>query len=546
MKPDMTCEQCRSLLPDYAADRLNGDPADPSDPGIAVERHVTECPACQTELEEWRALAVAARRPVEPPPLPLAVSQAQLLARLGGLAGDMRPMHGALATRSVTLQPTPLPRENVAPMAIRDRSKTPPARAGARVWRLLVAAAAVLLLSAAFAQLLAPGPAGPRPTSATATAAPVALTWQSGTTPQPLPGQNKSPQVDVAPGDGDVAYACNFAPSTAGAHPTVWVTHDRAATWARVADIPLARGDIRSCDLVIDRNSSTVAVALVIGDGGVSHANWFATFDGGASWQQLAPPADGMMGEFASWHGRIYASIWGTDYLRLEVSIDQMHTWQRVDAPLEAQGFFSFLFLLAQSDGELAVWAQREAGAQREADGEIFLSHDGGASWTPLRSSMGHLKVHAKFAGVAPTPGHPWRFCGSHLEEGVSRAPLALDCTLDGGVTWREYAGVDVKFDNHGKGTETFLDILQDGSLVGAVQTASQGPGGMPPTSADSLVLYRIPPNGHAWQKIDQLQFAGILGAPTPHGDVLWLVRYPYPGADQNARLQISTARFPA
>jgi hypothetical protein len=62
MMPDFACARCRAELPEYAAGTL------PKDARQRVERHLTTCSRCRSELEAWHVLRAAVRKTTTPPP----------------------------------------------------------------------------------------------------------------------------------------------------------------------------------------------------------------------------------------------------------------------------------------------------------------------------------------------------------------------------------------------------------------------------------------------------------------------------------------------
>src|SRR5579859_4664991 len=178
-------------------------------------------------------------------------------------------------------------------------------------WRFLGRATAALMLAALLtgcaqsASVATPRTAIPSaaPTTApTPTPLPaVPLTWRKAT----LPANAAGALYSVAPSDGATAYAC-AAPAIEGStgpveQPRVWLTHDFAANWTRIANIPADHVN-NQCAIEIDQLNPAIAVAILTwmpnGAGGgpsITDTTNYVTFNSGTSWRKLTDTHPFMM-----------------------------------------------------------------------------------------------------------------------------------------------------------------------------------------------------------------------------------------------------------
>lgn len=139
MTPEMTCSACRELLPWQLAGTLAPGERAP------VERHLTDCPACQREADLWRAVAAALAD--DERAIPSDHSDGDAEAGWQALAHRLEP-RGPLV---VTKQRQPIHLEDGNATGVR-RAATP-ARPGPRWSRPTLAAPAAVILVALIAAL---------------------------------------------------------------------------------------------------------------------------------------------------------------------------------------------------------------------------------------------------------------------------------------------------------------------------------------------------------------------------------------------------------
>lgn len=147
MRPELTCAQCRELIPRYRAGQL------PDAQRDAVARHVAGCDECRRELAFWSAVgdALAASDASQPIPVDQARVwsgvRAALASQRGGLAHQNRERGNRTNTQTPTPPTTPPP-SRVAGM--------PPAPSRRRPIAAAFAFALIVVLSVALFGVVAP------------------------------------------------------------------------------------------------------------------------------------------------------------------------------------------------------------------------------------------------------------------------------------------------------------------------------------------------------------------------------------------------------
>ena len=134
----------------------------------------------------------------------------------------------------------------------------------------------------------------------------------------PIPGQSYPNSLFVAPNDGNSAYFCAYpASSTAGAG--VWVTHDRARHWTRLASLPAVPQKLTRCRIVPDSVDPAIVSAVVswtplkeLGAPPYVQVSNFVTIDSGKYWQPFSGPEPFAVDWTATYHGTAMA-ILGAD-----------------------------------------------------------------------------------------------------------------------------------------------------------------------------------------------------------------------------------------
>ena len=136
------------------------------------------------------------------------------------------------------------------------------------------------------------------------------LAWHAGITPGGGIVTDPGGVVTVAPGDGDIAYMCI---ANGGARVAIWVTHDRAAHWTHVGDIPVATGTNRCYPTVDGLQPNTMVVAVIaanlVATPPLRYYTSYATLDGGSTWRKLVGPQPYFVSQVSTLAGVIYGYL---------------------------------------------------------------------------------------------------------------------------------------------------------------------------------------------------------------------------------------------
>lgn len=399
---------------------------------------------------------------------------------------------------------------------------------GGRLWRRgvggLSALAAALLLVTGFAQLF----------RMTATHTPVAGTpqasmvvaWHAATFPAgfvvPAPANQSlaTRSLDVAPGDGNTAYACMAPAQGQRTQPVIWVTHDRTAHWAERARVPVV-GKATNCLITVDLVDPAVAVVDVLEANAAD--DLFITFDGAATWQSLAGTGLTELARTATLGGYTYALARGQWFsgamaqTRLVVTADRFAHVRTIDSAIAGQAGTDTYWINA-ANGTLL--ARTQSG--------LWQTHDGGATWARLAlpagvsAQVGMLTV----AVQAPTENAPWHLCldASHpTTQPYGPNTNTLYCTADGGRTWGA--------PRSGQPTTFPLVARLDGMALaadGAVLAVLPNTGAATPASlAVTYTLWRLPMGSSTWHNLGTVPAPNVVYTPEPGRGVLWAVGSP-------------------
>ena len=245
------------------------------------------------------------------------------------------------------------------------------------------------------------------------------------------------------PGDAKVIYA--------GAH-VLWRSADRGRTWSLVYPPPASVTRLITPDdhasplvetaegpagpvtaLAVDPADSKTLYAAI---GGSRNAALYLSNDSGAHWESSAGLAGGGRKIYVDPHSprddrTLY--VIGTN----SVSVRRAGRWQQGPAPTGATDFRDASAGFSPA-GQLVVYAVGAAGAKERrgsAAGRMFVSHDGGATWSTsneadtvlsdlwaVATSLDHPEI--AYASFEEQPGHYFQ---SH---GVAK-------TTDAGATWQ-------------------------------------------------------------------------------------------------------------
>lgn len=480
-----------SLTVDDLSCFRDGDP--PAGHERAIADHLVSCAACRARLAEYDHIGIGLRAIPEP-----------------------------------TLDDDRFWRE-VAARAGGRRLASAPSRARLRhTISGLGAVAAVLLVAIAFAQLFASrrGPmitASPTATNPPSpTVAPVrAITWKQLAFPSvwdhpggsPAPGA-ATPSIGAGvtysnatlgftAADSNTIYACVSHLDAASATYTIWITHDRGATWSRAGTLPSSQP--AQCKVIVDSaDTRNAIVRLSWYKPGASPTDpsglAFVTTNAGHTLTALSGNYD--YAQMASYRGKVYVlrldSPGDPDLrYRLMVSSDGMHTWNPLDQTIADASATISAFWLNPADGSILAYAF--SGSDRS----FWVSPDGGGSWQQL--SVPDSGLLQNIAVQWPLGNEPWHICiaGRPLSVAPADQHNWLACTLDGGKTWTSRPALDITLTcNCLKGRPftsisalNLVGIAPDGSLLATVLDRYDG-------DSPHVGLYRLTPNATAWEPI--------------------------------------------
>lgn len=142
---------------------------------------------------------------------------------------------------------------------------------------------------------------------------------------------------------------------------------------------------------------------------------WFATEDGGATWQPIPAPPEALPGQPLAPIVDAESNLYFTTGEAIFRSIDWGRTWSR-QGPLP-DALVGVTTLGARASGTLFAW-HTDAAARLDVDDSVWRTTNGGASWQRLSAPDGD-PVLAPAEGVI-----------------VSVGTTAWSTTTDGGATW--------------------------------------------------------------------------------------------------------------
>lgn len=457
-----------------------------------VAGHLATCPACRDRLAQYDAIAGELR--TQPVPAP---DERLWAAVHAGMAGARSPRTAAERRR----------------------------QRATRVWKGLAAVAAILVLVAGFGQVLRSMTSGRGTAPATRTpivSGPIPpLHWQLETFPagfeltQPISPSAPTGQVtrtiSVSQADGNTAYACAAPQPGQGSRAPVWVTHDRAAHWTRVTDVP-GEGTADICGVEADAHDPRV-VLVELAYKGSARDEWWASFDGGQSWKRL--PETAYMHQLTTVGDMSYAVRMPNSgpHSRLMASTDHMQTWTAIDADIIAAGYWPFGLWVNPTTGELLARAERPPRPlAASAPTTLWDSRDGGRHWRqlPLPSMEADLAVDQ------PEPGKSWNICAADGNAAATQPPThGILCSTDDGQTW--VAEPQLVPSSSAAGPIRLVGIGSDGALlaISPIWDATH-------QRIAGFDLYRLAPGARQWQALGPVPEPQVAYAPVAGGGLLW------------------------
>ncbi len=494
-----------------------------------ITSHTRGCPACQRTIAAHAALAAALQ--ADQPPAPDPRNWSRLHARINGER---------------------LARTPSAPTARRT-----PRRA---IWGGLGAAAAVLLISALFISLFeqqaqrrgatsqrkAVVAATPPALTAVPPTAPIAgpaLGWQTHLAPAsviPPPGnQFYDNGFAFSPTDAKTAYICATT-NAINAPIAIWATHDGAATWTHVSDLPYI-SEIAECNVSVDA-ADPLRLNVIVSEQSVPS---YLSDDGGKTWRTLSDDMQLVGLDTRSGVSVAITTPW--DFARpgpinpsapqrqpqLSVSRDDWRTWQPINGALAAQGMIVEKAWRRPGDGALLVEAATRVASVTPTGASstgappfavytysLWQSADLGASWSRVPTPANFGDAY-DYVVAQPLSSDPWRVCGfQRVGSGATQSGL-IGCTSDGGQTWTARplpalkepcgAGCLKQQETLGAGGSA---LLSDGSLVTIFYAGPQRADVI--ENLSMFHIFRLAPEASQWQDLGSQPGNALLliGAP--------------------------------
>lgn len=346
--------------------------------------------------------------------------------------------------------------------------------------------------------------------------------------------------------DANIVYACVSHFDTGSAVYTIWVSHDRGATWTRAGTLP--SGQQAQCEIIIDSADAQKAIVnLYWYQPGASplqpNGLVFATTDGGHSWTAL--PGNYRYAQMASYGGKVFVLRLDTPGApdlgyRLMVSADGMRTWTPLDQTLADASATISAFWLNPANGSILAYAF--SGSARS----FWSSPDRGGTWR--RISVPTNGLLQTIAVQWPLGAEPWRICAAG--QLINVAPVdehnQLACTLDGGKTWVDRPALDITLTCDCLKGRAFtsisalnlVGIAPDGSLLATILDRYDG-------DNPHVGLYRLPPTATTWEPIGDASLNNSIFL-LPSG-VLWMSgwRSVNPASFWTPASYVSTAAYP-
>lgn len=315
----------------------------------------------------------------------------------------------------------------------------------------------------------------------------ITVAWWHANLPAGFGMASHVADLHVAASDGMTAYSCGMG--SAG-HTPVIVTHDRGASWARVADAPVGSG----CSMVVDALNPRVIVCCDYGYGPGGQA---ISTDGGASWRF----AGGQYGivQTATVGSRTYAILTaaaGNGVVnRMGESDDGMRTWRMIDSTLGGDSNYRWMWV-NPATGALLV----------ETLGGMWGTTSDGAQWAQIPLPIAGA---VDFQVQQPVSVQPWHICAAYFATSGDNT-TSIACTVDSGRTWVQQPAL---LPTAGAASEDMVGMPADGSLLVRATAGSQ------------LALYRLPAGASRWQALGMLPAdsnGGVMYAPSAAGACLW------------------------
>lgn len=364
-------------------------------------------------------------------------------------------------------------------------------------------AGSALPVASPIASLAATSLPTPAPTLTPAPARP--LQWQTRAVPAPL----GLTSLAFSPLNSALVWMC--APTASGA--TVWVSHDRAASWHQVSTVQ-AGNTVTFCTMTPDDlDPATAVLQMASGAGGIIPIRPYpmhVTHDGGKTWIVFPAPKD-TLHKLSTFHGATYAlfalhpgsmSPWKSTFV---VSRDGMQSWQPLDRALatpNSTDASDYRYVRDYWLDPLTGNMLAKTASALTLSVDLYSSDDGGATWRDLHTpSANDYVVRQPYAATAA-----WEMCGLRVSAGTSLPgwPKAPICSVDSGESWTSRSAASPEDVNA-------FALANDGAIL----------------AGDSHAVFRALPTGGAWNSLGTAPASGAflyLYQPGTGVGVIWAI----------------------
>lgn len=438
MKPEMTCAQCRELIPRYGSGLLLDAQRD------AVTRHVAGCEECRRELAFWSAVGEALAASDAAPPIPVDQARvwgsvrAALAVEQNGSAHHHLERGRRMTTHTPTRSPT-----RVAGM--------PPAPSRRRPIAALAAFALIVVLSVALFGVVAPRlrhgtpqiGRGPRATATPATCAPSQLSAS-------LPANAELFSISMVSARDGWAVGQVFDPFHSATAPLTLMLHLVGCHWEPAG--PSITGAMLTAVTMISASDGWAFGTQLTPTGGTPDAplvswgpgNPFALHYTGGQWVATTDPvAVGAAFDPAlaaldkGWvlidNGKSHPTPYTVAF-----SYTLMHdvggAWQQVAMPF-ARPTMSFTDLAVAGPDDVWIAGNDDAVADSTGMPASIVAHYAGGQWSTWSSTLGGKTVGQINALAAVSPSSVWVFGSQPYRDAHSQGNSLAAFHYDGG-TW--------------------------------------------------------------------------------------------------------------
>lgn len=344
----------------------------------------------------------------------------------------------------------------------------------------------------------------PHVTTIASTGAPTAgptPTWTKAALPAGFGLDFHVSDIEPAPSDGSVAYACAPVPAQPPSQAYAVVTSTGGARFGPETRVSSNWGSCAS--VVVDEADPQRAIAYP----DFYTAPGARTTDGGATWNPYSGPSIRQMTTISATTYAVQTDTNGNADT-LIASTDGMSTWHSVSLP-NGTGDYRSASLWAQPSGNLLL---ETAGPNTTT--YMWQTANSGATWAQVVTPG---EFYPNFVYATAGARGAWVICGMYNTSNTD-ATMNLACTTDSGANWTALPTIG----DGGQGGPQLASVTPTGAVL-----ATANDNGSAPT------LYRWSPGATRWQSLGALPpyIGTVRYYPTTSGGVLWAFVYESDGA---------------